>query len=687
MAKSSAVDKILAEKKKRFLKAVKRICDKRELPEPEVNFEGCEGEDSDRQLAHYHPDSHMICCSKNQLTKLSFDDIDHVAAHEVSHILEQNHDGKFRDEEGKSGVAGFDPHSFPGVVAVNGKNKPSESKPEKKVKDSKTHCNYHLCKKRTRLYKCKYCKRYFCKEHVNAKEPGHRNVDGSPSPYFITKHDWEDTDGHPCPDYVGVEEKKKSEAENKYMEALDILSGKKKVYVFEPPKQFSQKKESSSKTFPKEPKTESKPPKRKTEIIESQKVNVHEVLTEFFNIELNEFIAKFSNVKITDIVQTGGTQEIFHSDQHPFKKIIDILVEYRNKLFGVTSPLRHKVDKDVFMKYFTPFIEFYVQLLIKRNMFNDPTLNKEFDKYFLQPSYTLFTRLNKRFKTTQFTDTVRKYFNSIPNLMVKIQGSPSLVNNKKIYVLEYIQPDFGKHSKRRMFGVLNTDQQGVGFFKLPQGLYDVYVEDFKDTFQIHQEGNEDKQVIFNAASLLGFKYIKPKKNVVKVKKPGNIVIVKKPKKNVVKVKESWIKKFITIILILIVLGTGIYYLNNKEEIDARFASFFKEEEVEPAPLPEPEPPSVGVIEEKTMFQLILESPAEYMGEKITLSGTLIKEKKGTEEMYTPLYYLKDDKGFKIKLKSKNILDSLYNYGLGKQYTATGTVQKDDEIYIFFEELS
>lgn len=67
MAKSSPVDKILDEKKKRFLRAIKRICGKKELPEPEVNFEGCEGEDSDRQLAHYHPDLHKICCLKNKL--------------------------------------------------------------------------------------------------------------------------------------------------------------------------------------------------------------------------------------------------------------------------------------------------------------------------------------------------------------------------------------------------------------------------------------------------------------------------------------------------------------------------------------------------------------------------------------------------------------------------------------------
>jgi len=65
-------DKELLElKKKKFLEAVSRICENRNLPLPYVNFDGCPAENGD-QLAHYHSDVNMICISKRQLTALNF---------------------------------------------------------------------------------------------------------------------------------------------------------------------------------------------------------------------------------------------------------------------------------------------------------------------------------------------------------------------------------------------------------------------------------------------------------------------------------------------------------------------------------------------------------------------------------------------------------------------------------------
>lgn len=110
-------NQLLELRKKKFLAAVSRICENRNLPIPYVNFDGCPAENGD-QLAHYHSDVNMICISKRQLTVLNFDDLEEVAAHEVAHILEPNHDSNFIKEENINKQIGWIPP--PGVVVING---------------------------------------------------------------------------------------------------------------------------------------------------------------------------------------------------------------------------------------------------------------------------------------------------------------------------------------------------------------------------------------------------------------------------------------------------------------------------------------------------------------------------------------------------------------------------------------
>jgi len=111
--------KLLETKKKKFIEVVSKICKKRNLPIPSLNFDGCPAENED-QLAHYHPDVNMICISKRQLTVLNFDDLEEVAAHEIAHILEQNHDSNFRREENINKMLAWKPS---GVVVIYGNQK------------------------------------------------------------------------------------------------------------------------------------------------------------------------------------------------------------------------------------------------------------------------------------------------------------------------------------------------------------------------------------------------------------------------------------------------------------------------------------------------------------------------------------------------------------------------------------
>ena len=56
----------LIQKKALILSIVKKLCTKRNLPLPHVNFEYC-ADEHENQLAHYHPGENIICFSKRQL--------------------------------------------------------------------------------------------------------------------------------------------------------------------------------------------------------------------------------------------------------------------------------------------------------------------------------------------------------------------------------------------------------------------------------------------------------------------------------------------------------------------------------------------------------------------------------------------------------------------------------------------
>jgi hypothetical protein len=90
-------------------------------------------------------------------------------------------------------------------------------------------CSYHLCRKRTTVYRCKYCGRYFCKDHIDplpvlsfyqvttAEEPIRSELEKI----------WRSEKGHPCYPYTQIFwdnlEKAERERQEKEKEALDKL--------------------------------------------------------------------------------------------------------------------------------------------------------------------------------------------------------------------------------------------------------------------------------------------------------------------------------------------------------------------------------------------------------------------------------------------------------------------------------
>lgn len=90
-------------------------------------------------------------------------------------------------------------------------------------------CFHHLCRKRTKVYKCRYCGRYFCKFHLMAKPAGTPRFK-TPSPYNKSNienerfmEEWHKPGGHGCVPFYDVWIKNSEEETKKYLKVLDEL--------------------------------------------------------------------------------------------------------------------------------------------------------------------------------------------------------------------------------------------------------------------------------------------------------------------------------------------------------------------------------------------------------------------------------------------------------------------------------
>jgi len=87
-------------------------------------------------------------------------------------------------------------------------------------------CNYHLCRKKTKLYKCRYCGNYFCKEHRKAKPAGMPRFIGTDAESELFMQEFHKEGGHPCIPYIDVLKRKIEKQKDEWGKTLDVLTGR-----------------------------------------------------------------------------------------------------------------------------------------------------------------------------------------------------------------------------------------------------------------------------------------------------------------------------------------------------------------------------------------------------------------------------------------------------------------------------
>jgi hypothetical protein len=90
-------------------------------------------------------------------------------------------------------------------------------------------CHYHLCRKRTEVYKCEFCGEFFCKEHLNPKPAGLARFKGTSYQDNLFMEEWHKPGGHPCVPYFEHWEAEKERKEQEYKLALERLLKSKSI--------------------------------------------------------------------------------------------------------------------------------------------------------------------------------------------------------------------------------------------------------------------------------------------------------------------------------------------------------------------------------------------------------------------------------------------------------------------------
>jgi hypothetical protein len=167
--------------------------------------------------------SRVIYVSRLHLEEMDYGEIRHVAIHEISHIFEQSHDGRFHRICQDIRVSTWRPEFTTGIRFMVGNSRhhlEDEEIKEKAPVIDKTRCNYHLCRREAKLTQCPYCHDYFCQEHINPRPPSFPNFD-----YPNKFNEWKDDENtHPCTDYYDHLVREDRGRHRKYQYALDTMN-------------------------------------------------------------------------------------------------------------------------------------------------------------------------------------------------------------------------------------------------------------------------------------------------------------------------------------------------------------------------------------------------------------------------------------------------------------------------------
>lgn len=237
-------------------------------------------------------------------------------------------------------------------------------------------------------------------------------------------------------------------------------------------------------------------------------VDVHKIMTTLFNVELNEFLAKFDKYEVFEAIQTGGLMEIKVRDAHQFYTYVLWLKEFREQLYR--KSVNFKMELDAFQREMEFLLEFYVnlKLLAEQHVFSEEA-EKCLSEYFLKPFMRYINKLDETFENAYFTTRINELVSKKADITVKVVNAFNVPIENVEVKLSYVKfPELRKHAKAYFLCTLKTNDAGVVNVSLPrshEGGYRIDVEKYdKVAFLDADSGYYVKIKVFDFLKLLKY---------------------------------------------------------------------------------------------------------------------------------------------------------------------------------------
>lgn len=202
-----------------------------------------------------------------------------------------------------------------------------------------------------------------------------------------------------------------------------------------------------------------------------EKINIHDIITKLYNVNLNTFISKYYREKEAEQKYTGGFMKIVKKKSHPFKIYCNWLEAYRNEIF---YSINREITFDELKEALYPLIVFYVT----NHLLGKPS--EELLNELLNPLKNFFDEMDKKFRTNFFNSKIEDLIKKTPNLTLKfvsIRNRPH--ENLLIEIYKLRTPELPEYSKKDFICTLRTNELGEAKTRLLEGVYQIIVPQYK----------------------------------------------------------------------------------------------------------------------------------------------------------------------------------------------------------------
>ena len=213
---------LLEAKKEAFIDFVKDASKVNGLEKyPRVEF--VEGYlENPNRLAEINIVYEIIYVSLSHLRIMHMEMVKKVAFHEVTHLMNPNHDPDFYKDLDSSLLAVWEPENKSGLHMQVGNSHHPVFKDEPLPINDKV-CNRHDCNCEFTLQQCDYCEKFFCQTHIKPHVP--TSMNGGQLYFYEYQHT---VNCHACPPFYDYLREQEKIRDKQYAESLNALS---KVHV------------------------------------------------------------------------------------------------------------------------------------------------------------------------------------------------------------------------------------------------------------------------------------------------------------------------------------------------------------------------------------------------------------------------------------------------------------------------